>query len=268
MSENSHLSEHDLVLAADGELPARRKAEVAAHLETCWQCRERMSSLQNTITDFVRTRNRELNEQLPSEAGPRALLRARLAEASASTRLQTGSLFPGFSFPPASFRVTSVRRLAVAGAAFLAVTLAILIIFGTTVNAEGPKPRSGITPGETRPITLAEVCDYSKAEVIARDIPLDMQQKVYAAYGIKSPQADQFEVDYLITPDLGGTESIRNLWPQPYSVRWNARVKDRLEQRLHELVCDRKLELATAQHDIAADWIAAYKKYVGNNSAQ
>jgi hypothetical protein len=263
LNENSHISEHDLILAADGELPARRKAEVTAHLETCWSCRERMLSLQSTITDFVRARNRELNEQVPSEAGPRALLRARLAEAAASPGLPSRSWFPGFSIPAAS-----VGRLAVAGAAFLGVILAVLIIFGTTVNAEGPKPRSGITPGETRAITLGEVCLYSKAEVISRDIPLDMRQKVFAAYGIKAAQEDQFEVDYLITPDLGGTESMRNLWPQPYSVRWNAHVKDKLEERLHELVCTGKLDLATAQHDIAVNWIAAYRKYVGDNSAE
>lgn len=73
-----------------------------------------------------------------------------------------------------------------------------------------------------------------------------------------------FEVDYLITPDLGGAESLRNLWPQPYSATWNARVKDRLEQRLHQLVCAGKMDLSTAQHDIATDWIGAYKKYVGD----
>ena len=260
LSENVHLSEHDLILAADGELPARRKAEVTAHLETCWSCRERMLTLQNTIADFVRARNRELNAQLPSVEGPRALLRARMAEAVSSPSLDR-SPFRIFSFPAAP-----LGRFAVAGTAFLGVLLVILLIFQSTVSAEGPKPRMAITPGETRPITLEEVCDYPKAEVISRDIPLDVQRKVYAAYGIKAPQANQFEVDYLITPDLGGTESIRNLWPQPYSVRWNAHVKDKLEERLHELVCSRKLDLATAQHDIAADWIAAYKKYVGPNT--
>jgi hypothetical protein len=251
-----HLSEHDMLLAADGELPARRRAEVTAHLETCWSCRERMLSMENTIADFVRARNRELNEQLPSVDGPRALLRARMAEAVASTSVSR-SPRRNFWFPAVSF-----GRLAVASGVFLSVLLGIAV-FQSTVNAEGPKPRFAITPGETRPITLAEVCGYSKAEVIAGDIPLDVQQKVFAAYGIKDPKANRFEVDYLITPDLGGAESIRNLWPQPYSVRWNARVKEKLEQRLHELVCSGKLDLSTAQRDIAVDWIAAYKKYVG-----
>jgi hypothetical protein len=222
-----------------------------------------MLSLQSTIANFVRARNLELNEQLPSAAGPRALLRARMAEAAAAPSAPPRSSLVRFLFP-----VASVGRLAMAGSAFAAVLLVILAIFESTVNAEGPKPRSGITPGEARPITLEEVCLYSKAEVISKDIPEDMRQKVFAEYGIRSPQKGQFEVDYLITPDLGGTESIRNLWPQPYSVRWNAHVKDKLEQRLHELVCDRKLDIATAQHDIAVDWIAAYRKYIGESSAE
>jgi hypothetical protein len=246
----THLSELDLVMMADGELPARRRAEADAHLASCWSCRERMASLEATITDFVRARNLELNEQLPSAAGPRALLRARL-EAAAQERVS-------FSF----------GRLAGAGAVFAAVCLAALVIFGTTVNAEGPKPKFGITPGETRPISLEEVCRNPDAQVVSDDIPEATRQKVFAAYGIKSARPNQFEVDYLITPDLGGTESIRNLWPEPYSARWNARVKDKLEQRLHQLVCSGKLDLPTAQHDIAADWIGAYKRYVGADASR
>ena len=260
LCEGSHLSENDLVLAADGELPSRRKAEVNAHLEACWTCRERMLSLQETITGFVRARNRELNPQLPPEAGPRALLRARMSESSQASRpVAAATLLP---------RAGMFWRLAPAVAAFGAALLGILIVFQATVNAEGPKPRSALTPGETRPITIAEVCGYSEAEVIARNIPEDTQRRVFAAYGIRPARREQFEVDYLITPDLGGTQSIKNLWPQPYSALWNAHVKDKLEQRLHKLVCGGRLDLATAQHDIAADWIGAYRKYVGQGGAR
>jgi hypothetical protein len=245
-----HLSDEDLVLAADGELSADRKAEVSAHLERCWPCRERLLSLQTASAEFARARNRQLDAKVPPAAGPRAQLRARLAELA---REPAPSLLPfwrqaGFPF----------WRQA---AAFVAV-LGFVIAFQTSVSAEGPKPKARLTPGETRPITTAEVCRSSNADVISHDIPADMQQRVFAAYGIKSPRPDQFEVDYLITPDLGGTNSIRNLWPQPYSVRWNAQVKDKLEQRLHQLVCSGKLDLAIAQHDIAVDWIGAYRKYV------
>ena len=252
-SESAHLSGEDLMLAADGELTARRRLEVAAHLETCWSCRERMQSLENTITDFVRARNAELAGQLPPEAGPRALLRARLAEAGASGR--------------GKGRV-SIARMALAGAAVAAAVLAVLIVFGSVMNAEGPKPKASLTPGETRPITIAEVCRSADAEVIARDIPEATRRQVFAEYGLQSRGANQFEVDYLITPDLGGTESVRNLWPQPYSARWNAYVKDKLERKLHQLVCAGKLDLPTAQHAIAADWIGAYKRYVGDDPSR
>jgi hypothetical protein len=46
---------------------------------------------------------------------------------------------------------------------------------------------------------------------------------------------------------------------------WNAHVKDALEERLHQLVCDGELDLPTAQRAIATDWITAYKKYLGTD---
>ena len=62
---------------------------------------------------------------------------------------------------------------------------------------------------------------------------------------------------------IGGSNSIKNLWAESYRTLWNARVKDRLEDRLHALVISGKLDLKTAQREIATDWIAAYKKYIG-----
>ena len=70
-------------------------------------------------------------------------------------------------------------------------------------------------------------------------------------------------MDYLITPALGGSQDIRNLWPHSYSAtEWNARVKDVLEDRLHEMVCEGQLDPVTAQREIASNWIVAYKKYL------
>jgi len=87
-------------------------------------------------------------------------------------------------------------------------------------------------------------------------------RQVFDHYGIDRPRPRDYELDYLIAPELGGADDPRNYWPQPYGVsEWNAHVKDALEDRLHELVCENKLSLATAQHDISSNWIAAYKKY-------
>jgi hypothetical protein len=110
----------------------------------------------------------------------------------------------------------------------------------------------------------AEVCNspLPKNQVV----PADLRRRVFQAYGIANADPRAYEVDYLITPALGGAEDIRNLWPQPYvSTVWNARVKDDLEDRLHDLVCGGQLDLAEAQRDISTNWIAAYKKYFQTN---
>ena len=78
--QDNHLSDQDLVLAADGELNARGDARVRAHLAACWQCRTRLRGLEGAIADFVRLHSATLDPQLPPAAGPRAMLKARLAE--------------------------------------------------------------------------------------------------------------------------------------------------------------------------------------------
>jgi hypothetical protein len=110
-------------------------------------------------------------------------------------------------------------------------------------------------------VALADLCSSSGDEVM-RAVSSSMQQQVLHAYGIRNLPANAFEVDYLITPGLGGAEDLRNLWPEPrFNTTWNSYVKDQLEDRLHRMVCERKIPLSEAQRDIATNWIAAYKKY-------
>jgi hypothetical protein len=45
-------------------------------------------------------------------------------------------------------------------------------------------------------------------------------------------------------------------------------VKDQLEDHLHELVCQGKVQLTTAQNEIATDWISAYKRYFNTDKPQ
>ena len=80
LSESFHLSDQEMLLAADGELSTRRAAQIHNHLTQCWACRARMAELEATIADFARAHRRTLDPQLPPIAGPRALLRTHLAE--------------------------------------------------------------------------------------------------------------------------------------------------------------------------------------------
>lgn len=73
-----------------------------------------------------------------------------------------------------------------------------------------------------------------------------------------------YELDHMISLELGGHPSdVRNLWMQPYGGRCNARDKDRIETRLHRMVCTGKISLKAAQHEIATDWVGSYNKRIG-----
>jgi hypothetical protein len=121
-------------------------------------------------------------------------------------------------------------------------------------------PDSRLTPGAALLVSRGAVC--SQANTKNKAVPAALRQRVFEEYGIKGAAPQAYEVDYLITPALGGADDIHNLWPHSYSTAaWNARVKDALEDRLREMVCDGNLDLRQAQQEIATDWIAAYKKY-------
>jgi hypothetical protein len=111
-------------------------------------------------------------------------------------------------------------------------------------------------------VTRAQVCTSGYASG-ARDVSEAEKAAVYGRYGVEWVPY-QHEVDHLISLELGGSNAIRNLWPEPYAGRWGARTKDVLENRLHELVCEGSLALKTAQRQEARDWVAAYRKYVGS----
>jgi len=261
-----HISDEDIVRSADGELSLQRAAEVDAHLQACWDCRARKEDIQSTITGLVRAHHAEFDGQLPPAAGPRALLRARLAQLGSEKRVEWWKrvLQVGFALP----------RAAVVGLPLIAIAIGIPWFRHTTLRELssttalfdiGAAPNRGLTPGATREVTINEVCSVPQEQVVG-DVSVSLRLKVLQEYGIANARPEDYEIDYLIAPRLGGTEDIRNLWPEPYRHRvWNARVKDALEERLHEMVCSGQLDLHTAQHDIATDWIAAYKKYFHTN---
>jgi len=243
---NIHLSDDRLLLCADGETGGREEGCVREHLAACWSCRLRMRELDDAITEVARM-HRESAPPLPPPDGPRALLKARLRELAAAT-------------PPSAVRL-SFNRLIRTCVACAAIGL-MLGMFWVVRNSDERTavPRSDLTPGAVRATTVADIC---RAHLSGNgEVMPAVQRRVFTEYGMPNAEPRGYEVDYLITPALGGSDDIRNLWPQPYrGSPWNAYVKDALEDHLRGMVCSGQLDLATAQHEIAVNWIAAYKKY-------
>lgn len=128
----------------------------------------------------------------------------------------------------------------------------------------GDLPDSRLTPGQVNPLATADsLCTKTFTTRDERHVTEKQKREVFVAYGIVNPAKGEYEIDHLISLELGGSNDNSNLWPQSYiSLPWNAHKKDVLENLLHRLVCNHTITLATAQHEISTDWIAAYKKYV------
>src|ERR1700739_368872 len=78
--KDAHISDETLLMAIDGELPVAKAAEVASHVTACWSCRARRQEIEAAIAIYVRANQRSLDSKIPAGAGPRAMLKARLAE--------------------------------------------------------------------------------------------------------------------------------------------------------------------------------------------
>ncbi|MGA3190581.1 MAG: hypothetical protein ABSF22_26040 [Bryobacteraceae bacterium] len=251
MKFDQHLPDQQLLLDVEGELSPHEERLARAHLSGCWKCRARRQELENAITGFVRVYQREFDEKLPPAAGPRALLKAHLAELSANG-VRRGAGW--FTYP---------RAFASAAA------LCCLLAFGFMMERQSASrrhvlivsiPDSRLTPGATLLASRPAVC--AQENIKNKAVPVALQRKVFEQYGITGADPRAYEVDYLVTPALGGADDIHNLWPHSYAhTVWNARVKDALEDRLRDMVCDGSIDLAEAQTEIASNWIAAYKKY-------
>jgi Putative zinc-finger len=249
LSEESHLSHQELLLAADGELSPREAERVESHLAACWACRARKQEIETAIGEFVRFQRQNFDLRIPPSDGPRALLKAQLEEAQ-RTSTQPTFWSPWFRAAAAAFGL-----LAIAYVIFQAwPTRPAAGVVAVTV------PNPSLTPGATVLLNREEICKETSANNKA--VPVGLQRQVFNEYGIPAAEPRAYEVDYLITPALGGADDIHNLWPQSSSATvWNAQVKDALEDHLRELVCEGDLDLATAQREIATNWIEAYKKY-------
>jgi hypothetical protein len=254
--DDSHPSDQQLLLEIEGELSARDRKVVRAHLDACWNCRARRQEFEHAIAGFVGFHHREFDAKFPSGTGPRALLKAQLGQLSA-----TG--------PNGHSRWFSVvSRFGWAAALCLLMALSLLLarlslgrrsqLLSQAVVVS--LPDSTITPGATLLVSRPAVC--AQENIKNKPVPAVLQRRVFEEYGIAGADPRAYEVDYLITPALGGADDIRNLWPHSYSATlWNAQVKDALEDHLRQMVCDGQLDLATAQREIAVNWIEAYKKY-------
>lgn len=130
-----------------------------------------------------------------------------------------------------------------------------------------PIPDPACTPGAINPTLTADVLrDPNFTTKCVRNNATSAQQKngTYQWYNIKHPAnntgaTQTCELDHLISLELGGADTLDNIWPQcgPSNVTLTKRYfkqKDMVENYLAAQVKAGKMNLSDAQKGIATDW--------------
>jgi hypothetical protein len=126
-----------------------------------------------------------------------------------------------------------------------------------SVNA---MPDSDCTPGAVFPdVTVQQICTLGYSSQV-RNVPDSEKNQAYAEYGIASHTTGQYEVDHLVSLELGGSNDIANLWPEPAEPRPGFHEKDKVENYLHDQVCSGAITLQQAQLEISTNWMAVYQQ--------
>jgi len=91
-----------------------------------------------------------------------------------------------------------------------------------------------------------------------------MEQTVFARYRLPWSRRPEFKIDHLIPVELGGADTIDNLWPQKVRIKpYDADRKELLTDVLLQRIRTGRMTIAQAQQEIRKDWIDAFVDYLG-----
>jgi len=133
--------------------------------------------------------------------------------------------------------------------------------------SQGGLPDPACTPGAidtrvTMATTAATICTSGYTATVRPPVAVTDRIKTeqMAAYGLQGQPPSGYELDHLISLELGGAPAdVANLWPQPWTGDTNAHQKDAVETHLKGEVCSGAVSLADAQRMIATDWLTVFR---------
>ena len=133
----------------------------------------------------------------------------------------------------------------------------------------GANPDHQCSPGAYySKLSRAVICKPSFHTTQVREVPDAERREVQAAYGL-GPQSywPAIEIDHIVSLEVGGSNDVANLFPEKANAHPGYHVKDKLENKLHDLVCHGKMTHSRARKQIATDWQALYKQVFGTAPA-
>jgi hypothetical protein len=132
------------------------------------------------------------------------------------------------------------------------VAVATLVAIVTTAHVGAVevevRPDKNLTGGSVRTGDRDAACGHSKEN--RHPLPPKIRDEILTRYKLPPGTHPDYEIDHLIPLCLGGADDPSNLWPQPRRSKeetWNAEAKDRLEDLMCKMVCNRQIDIAIAQ---------------------
>jgi len=126
-------------------------------------------------------------------------------------------------------------------------------------KVQGAFPDPACSPGDLMQplVTKNDICvsGYSSS---VRNVPDSRKNAVYAEYGITSRSPGEYEMDHFVSLELGGSNDISNLFPEAAEPKPGFHEKDKVENYLHDQVCEGAMSLEEAQIKIATNWVEVY----------
>jgi len=173
---------------------------------------------------------------------------------------------------------------------------ALLVLAGAaspTASLSAPNARTAVAPGVTvllakqtktagctlvalpdrqcspggyyKKLTKAVICSAGFRTSDYRHVPTAEKHQVEQEYGLAAKSyGSTLEIDHIVSLELGGSNDPANLFPEEANAHPGYHVKDKLENKLHQLVCAGTLNLRRTQRQIATNWISLYTKVFGS----
>jgi hypothetical protein len=115
-------------------------------------------------------------------------------------------------------------------------------------------------------LTKRVICAPSFRTGTIRDVPQSEKFAVEREYELAaSYYGYSIEIDHIIPLELGGSNAIANLFPEPGKGRASYHAKDELENRAKDAVCAGQLSLAAARRGFARNWERLYRRLFGSD---
>jgi len=110
-------------------------------------------------------------------------------------------------------------------------------------------------------LTRAVICSAGFRTSAIRNVPQTEKFAVEREYGMPAAYyGHSIEIDHIVPLELGGSNSIANLFLEPGSGNADYHLKDAAEDRAKAWVCEGRLSLAAARRGFATDWEALYRR--------